>query len=361
MMARILLIDHDERGRRSVRGPLRALGHELLVAEPMADPLDVAGEEPPDAVILNMDLPGDRAMELCRNLRRREGTRDVPILALSRSRGLGQAEELFREGVSAYLSKPFSGDALCKKVDSLLYEESATGPGGLDVPKDLAEIFDRLRNEAGRLGHMAEIFSGVSPRAPTYRRNARPGPGWQATLTADCLSRFVLRPPQLYFRFDRTGLLRLPPSEEYDQPEKVVLQRTGPPLTAAVDTHRHPIASDLYAVVPAKGLECGFLAGLLNSRLVDFYFNRIRPIQSAPGGSYLRRVDLEAIPVVLPPKAEQIRCGLYVKALAGLDPRPRKADDLRQRQRLLNELNAAIFDAYGLDDAAVQRLDELHF
>jgi CheY-like chemotaxis protein len=361
MVASVLLVDSHEKLRKALRQSFGRSGYTVFEAENSEDGLRAARYRQPDAVVL--DLNGEvESEEFCRRFRSADSTLHIPILVLSTSGNLAVAERIFSAGADAYLAKPFRVEMLLSKIANLVNRESSESGDNLGgVPEELKEAYSEIREKGGKLGDMAEIFSGVSVRGSHYRRAASPGLEWLATLHGENVQAFRVTESQQYLFFDKRGMFRVPSLEEYDQPEKVVLHRTAPPIIAAVDTTRSPISSDLYSIIPARGLQCGYLACLLNSRLMDFYFNRIRPITSAAAGAYLRRVDLEAVPVILPSKSLQDRLSAAARELGRLGANPASPIARGQRNRLLQDVNLEIFEAYGFSPAAINRLGELHF
>src|SRR5438093_5806484 len=77
---RILVVDDEPQIGRALRVALTAHGYEVVVAVNGEQALDSAATTPPDAVILDLGLPGLDGLEVCRALR--EWTA-VPILVLS--------------------------------------------------------------------------------------------------------------------------------------------------------------------------------------------------------------------------------------------------------------------------------------
>ncbi|MCX7934688.1 MAG: hypothetical protein N3A66_05445 [Planctomycetota bacterium] len=231
----------------------------------------------------------------------------------------------------------------------------------LDVPPELLAVFNAARATAPRLGDVAEVFAGVMPRREAFRRLAKPGPGWAAAISAESVSKFYVAEPQIFVRLDRMALMRLPKAEEYDQPEKVVLRRVGPPVIAAVDRSRCLVYGDVYAIVPVSGLLCGYLAAALNSRAVDFYLNRIRPLAAAPAGAYLRQVDIEAIPLPVPSLAQQREIDNLVANLAVLNEPAFQQRSHEGRIRLEMQIEQAIFRVYGLAEQHIARLRKMGF
>src|SRR5262245_4846727 len=144
---RILIIE-DERGLTEVLSyNLQREGYEVLVAHDGQEGLRKAQMQLPDLVILDLMLPGMDGLEVCRELRGGERTRNVPILMLT-----AKAEETdqvvgFTMGADDYVPKPFSVKVLLQRVKALLRRaETAAEPG--DVIEHLGVRIDRVRHRA---------------------------------------------------------------------------------------------------------------------------------------------------------------------------------------------------------------------
>jgi two-component system phosphate regulon response regulator PhoB len=77
-------------------------------------------EAPPDLVILDWMLPGVSGLEICRRLRARDNTRDMPVIMLT---ARGEESERVRGlsvGADDYVVKPFSTPELMARVHALL-------------------------------------------------------------------------------------------------------------------------------------------------------------------------------------------------------------------------------------------------
>jgi two-component system phosphate regulon response regulator PhoB len=77
-------------------------------------------EAPPDLVILDWMLPGVSGLEICRRLRARDETRDMPVIMLT---ARGEESERVRGlsvGADDYVVKPFSTPELMARVHALL-------------------------------------------------------------------------------------------------------------------------------------------------------------------------------------------------------------------------------------------------
>jgi two-component system phosphate regulon response regulator PhoB len=153
---RILIIE-DERGlTQALEYNFRREGYETVVAHDGLEGLRKAQALLPDVVILDLMLPGLGGLEVCRELRSGERTRDLPILMLT-----ARAEETdqvvgFSMGADDYVTKPFSTKVLLQRVKALQRRaEGAAEPG--DVIEHLGVRIDRVRHQASAGGKLADL------------------------------------------------------------------------------------------------------------------------------------------------------------------------------------------------------------
>ncbi len=103
---RVLVIEDNVDGARSLEKLLKMLGHEVAVAHDGYAGLEHARAFRPDIVILDIGLPGMNGYEVARNLRRLPGLRDVLLVAMT---GWGKDEDRRKSmeaGFNAHLVKP---------------------------------------------------------------------------------------------------------------------------------------------------------------------------------------------------------------------------------------------------------------
>jgi len=116
-VTRILLVEDDETLQVAIRYNLERAGYEITVAGDGETALETASTLRPDAVILDIMLPGLDGFEVCRRLRAQSA---VPILILT-----ARDDEFDRVlglelGADDYLTKPFSMRELVARVKALL-------------------------------------------------------------------------------------------------------------------------------------------------------------------------------------------------------------------------------------------------
>jgi two-component system phosphate regulon response regulator PhoB len=116
----ILIVEDEEPLTTLLRYNLEAAGYEVEAA-PRGDEAEIRLKERiPDLLVLDWMLPGISGIELCRRLRAREGTAQLPILMLT---ARGEEDERIRglaTGADDYMVKPFSLPELMARVKALL-------------------------------------------------------------------------------------------------------------------------------------------------------------------------------------------------------------------------------------------------
>lgn len=119
--------------------------------------LDEMTERPPDLVLLDLNLPDVDGLTICRELRRNEATRRVPILMLT-----ARAEERdkllgFDLGADDYVTKPFSMKELLARVAAHLRRGSGGGATAEDVFDNGELRVDRARHLVERDGKAVHL------------------------------------------------------------------------------------------------------------------------------------------------------------------------------------------------------------
>jgi len=115
---RILVVEDEERLAEGLRAGLVADGFAVDVALNGTDGLWLAREEPFDAIVLDLMLPGVNGYRVCQTLRA-EGVW-TPILMLTAKDGEWDEVEGLDTGADDYLTKPFSHAVLVARLRALL-------------------------------------------------------------------------------------------------------------------------------------------------------------------------------------------------------------------------------------------------
>jgi two-component system, OmpR family, KDP operon response regulator KdpE len=122
----ILCVDDDEQILRALIANLRAREYDVLGAGSGEEALRLATEKHPDAVILDLGLPGMSGVEVIYGLR---GWTSIPILVLSARDGEDDKIAALDAGADDYISKPFSMGELLARLRAALRRSNTVADG----------------------------------------------------------------------------------------------------------------------------------------------------------------------------------------------------------------------------------------
>ena len=142
---RILIIE-DERGlTQSLTWYFNREGYEAHVADNGTEGLRKAQTTLPDVILLDIMLPGMNGLDVCRELRAGERTREIPIIMITAKSEETDQVVGYSMGADDYVTKPFSNKVLLHKVKALLRRVEGRGEPG-DVAEHLGVKIDRVRH-----------------------------------------------------------------------------------------------------------------------------------------------------------------------------------------------------------------------
>jgi len=121
---RVLVVEDDEHVRDAVTRALRFEGYDVITAVDGNDGLVQFDRHPPDAVVLDVLMPGTDGLAVCRILRDR-GSR-TPILMLTARHEVADRVAGLDAGADDYLVKPFALDELFARLRALLRRTHVT-------------------------------------------------------------------------------------------------------------------------------------------------------------------------------------------------------------------------------------------
>ena len=125
-MARVLLIEDSEVQRDLYRDLLYYNGFDVVVAEDAKAGIAFALDEKPDAILIDVMLPGMNGLIATQNLTRNPLTSHIPIICMS---AYDVSEQMVRHsGARELLPKPVSGDVLVRVLRRYLKQRDAQNP-----------------------------------------------------------------------------------------------------------------------------------------------------------------------------------------------------------------------------------------
>lgn len=138
-MSRILVVEDEVPILKALGANLRARGYEPALATTGEEALIAAAGRPPDAVLLDLGLPGMSGLDVIEGLR---GWTNVPIVVLSARGSERDKVAALDAGADDYVTKPFGMDELFARLRAALRRTSPAGEAAVvstpDFVVDLA-------------------------------------------------------------------------------------------------------------------------------------------------------------------------------------------------------------------------------
>ncbi|MFJ2332338.1 twitching motility response regulator PilH [Pseudomonas helleri] len=119
-MARILIVDDSPTEMFKLTGMLEKHGHEVLKAENGADGVALARLEKPDAVLMDIVMPGLNGFQATRQLHKDPETSRIPVIMVTTKDQETDMVWAKRQGAKAYITKPVDEDNLWRTLNDVL-------------------------------------------------------------------------------------------------------------------------------------------------------------------------------------------------------------------------------------------------
>ncbi len=142
---RILIVEDEDGLTRSLTWFFKREGYEVTVAADGLEGLRKAQTNLPDVVLLDVMLPGMNGLDVCRELRGGDRTREIPIIMITAKTEETDQVVGYSLGADDYVGKPFSNKVLLAKVKALLRRVEGQGEPG-DVTETSGVKIDRVRH-----------------------------------------------------------------------------------------------------------------------------------------------------------------------------------------------------------------------
>jgi two-component system cell cycle response regulator DivK len=119
-MAKILLVEDNEMNRDMLARRLVRRGFEVVVAVDGQAGVELARQELPDLILMDLSLPVMDGWEATRKLKADDATKHIPVVALTAHAMTGDREKALEAGCDEFDTKPVELTRLLEKVDALL-------------------------------------------------------------------------------------------------------------------------------------------------------------------------------------------------------------------------------------------------
>ncbi|MCW8085164.1 phosphate regulon transcriptional regulator PhoB [Sabulicella glaciei] len=151
----ILVVEDEAALLTLLRYNLEKQGFRVEEATDGQEALLRIAESKPDLVLLDWMLPSLSGIEVCRQIRRRPATRDLPVIMVTARTENMDAVRALDTGADDYITKPFAVEALLARIRALLRRSAAVAEKGSLAFADLVMDQDAHRvTRGGRPVHL---------------------------------------------------------------------------------------------------------------------------------------------------------------------------------------------------------------
>jgi two-component system, OmpR family, phosphate regulon response regulator PhoB len=183
MTATILVIEDEEPIQILLRYNLESEGYRVRATAQGEDTMFLIDEERPDLILLDWMLPGISGIEVCRMVRTRPETRDIPIIMLTARSEEPERVRGLATGADDYLVKPFSVPELLARIKTILrrmnpdavtdqlkagdlvldrrVKRVSRGPRDINLSPTEFRLLEQLMRNPGRVYSRAQLLDTV--------------------------------------------------------------------------------------------------------------------------------------------------------------------------------------------------------
>ena len=119
----ILLVEDSDDTRYFMRLELEHLGYSVIEAEDGQRAVDLAVQEQPDIILMDLSLPNMDGLEAASRIRQEKPLEKVPIIAITAHQESSFRTSAASSGIDAYVTKPVDIDFLSELINGLRFKE----------------------------------------------------------------------------------------------------------------------------------------------------------------------------------------------------------------------------------------------
>jgi two-component system, chemotaxis family, response regulator PixH len=119
-MATILVVDDNLSAVEIISKTLQKAGFQTMTATSSEEARTKIIQSRPDAIVLDIVLPGESGFELCRELKGNPLTASIPIILCSTKSGEMDRFWGMKQGASSYITKPIIAEDLIRTMQTLV-------------------------------------------------------------------------------------------------------------------------------------------------------------------------------------------------------------------------------------------------
>lgn len=119
-MAKILISEDESDIRDLITFTLHFAGHEVIPTVNGEEAVQMALNEKPDLILLDVRMPRMSGYEACQHIKEHQSTKNIPVVFISAKGQENEVKTGIEYGAEEYIMKPFSPDQLTERIDAIL-------------------------------------------------------------------------------------------------------------------------------------------------------------------------------------------------------------------------------------------------
>lgn len=124
MKAKILIVDDDPDIAMMLEDRLQGCGYHTVTAQDGVQALDLVGQETPNLMLLDLDMPRLTGLEVLKRLPQFRPSDDLPVIVMTAHGSIESAVEAMKDGAYDFLTKPLDKDHLLLVIHKALERDS---------------------------------------------------------------------------------------------------------------------------------------------------------------------------------------------------------------------------------------------
>ena len=121
----ILIVEDDRLSMTLLSDFLNAHGYRVLKTSEGSEAINLARDERPDLILMDIRLPGINGFDVTRLLKQDDQTKAIPVIAVTAFATPEDETKALKSGCAAHITKPVNVDELLRTVESFLPSSSS--------------------------------------------------------------------------------------------------------------------------------------------------------------------------------------------------------------------------------------------
>lgn len=118
----VLIVDDNDVDRKLIAKTLMKMGCRVMTAVDGEIGLHIALSETPDLILSDCHMPNMDGVEMCKELRDTEETKDIPVIFLTGDKSPSKVVDCFDLNADNYMCKPINAKVLMTQIEDILTE-----------------------------------------------------------------------------------------------------------------------------------------------------------------------------------------------------------------------------------------------